>query len=150
VRSELVRVKAVDRAARALGRRALSAQELSERLERAGISPASRRETVERLAESGAIDDSRFARERADLLARRGAGDALIRHNLAERGVSAEVTQEAIASLEPEAARAEALAATRGPSVKTARYLARKGFSEEAIEAAVGEAVAESAPPAVP
>jgi hypothetical protein len=42
----------------------------------------------------------------------------------------------------PEEERARALAAARGATVRTARYLARKGFSEASIEAAVPELVA--------
>jgi hypothetical protein len=41
-------------------------------------------------------------------------------------------------SLEPEAERARRLVEHRGPGMKTARYLASKGFGEEALEAAAG------------
>jgi hypothetical protein len=45
----------------------------------------------------------------------------------------------ALAGLEPEAARAERIVASRGRSPATARFLARKGFGEEAVESAAGE-----------
>jgi SOS response regulatory protein OraA/RecX len=46
-------------------------------------------------------------------------------------------------------ARARVVVERRGAGPKTARYLAGKGFSEDAIESACGEAVAEDAPPVV-
>jgi hypothetical protein len=43
----------------------------------------------------------------------------------------------AVAHLAPEAERAAAIVSRRGNGPKTARYLAAKGFSEEAVAAAV-------------
>jgi SOS response regulatory protein OraA/RecX len=98
---------------------------------------------------AGAVDDGRLARGRAELLARRGAGDLLIRHDLESRGIGAEPVAAALAALDPEPVRAERIVATRGRGPRTARYLARKGFSEDSIEAACDEPIAEDAPPAV-
>jgi SOS response regulatory protein OraA/RecX len=137
------------KAARSLQRRDLSEGELEERLARSKVAPAARAETVTRLVRTGAVDDERLARNRADVLAERGAGDALVRHDLAERGISEDHVEAALAALDPEPRRAERIVAKRGPSLKTARYLARKGFSEDSIEDACGQAVAEDAPPAV-
>jgi regulatory protein len=142
---ELRRHEAMSRAARALARRDLSESELDERLERSGVAPAARDEAVARLAGVGIVDDERLARRRAELLAERGSGDALIRHDLAGRGIAEELVEAALAALEPEHARAARIVRERGSSVKTARFLARKGFSEESI----GDPVAEDAPPAV-
>jgi regulatory protein len=149
VRCELKRHEAMSRAARVLRARDLTAAELDARLERANLSPAAREETIERLTDAGAVDDARFARSRAQALADRGAGDFLVRHDLEGRGIAAEAIEAAIASLEPETVRAARISLRRGSGPKTARYLARKGFSEDAIESSWTEAVAEHDPPVV-
>jgi SOS response regulatory protein OraA/RecX len=149
LRRELRRHEASTRAARSIARRDFSEQELADRLARAHIAPAARKEAVGRLVEAGAVDDERLARRRAELLAERGAGDALIRHDLMGRGILGELIEAAVAVLEPESLRAARIVGSRGASPKTVRYLSRKGFSDEAIESACGEAVAESAPRAV-
>jgi regulatory protein len=150
LRRELVRLEALATAARSLARRDLTKEELAERLSRAQIAPATRSEAVERLVEAGAVDDGRLAKARAELLAGRGAGDALIRHDLSKRGVAGELVESAVGALQPEGARAKRIVERRGASIRTARRLASKGFSEDSIEGACGEAIAEEAPPAVP
>jgi SOS response regulatory protein OraA/RecX len=150
VRRELVRHEAMAKAARSLARRALTEQELAERLSQAEVAPAARSEALGRLVRSGAVDDARFARGRAEILAERGSGDALIRHDLTGRGIGAELVAAAVDALEPERARAERIVEQRGPSLKTARHLMRKGFSDHSIEGTCGMAIAEGAPPAVP
>jgi SOS response regulatory protein OraA/RecX len=149
VRRELKRHEAMTRAARALRSRDLSAAELDARLDRANVATAARAETIQRLTGAGAVDDERFARSRARALAERGAGDFLVRHDLELRGISAEAAEAAIASLEPENVRAARICSRRGAGPKTVRYLARKGFSEDAIESSCAEAVAEHDPPVV-
>lgn len=141
--------EALQRAARAISHRDLSERELSERLARRNVPAPVRNEAVERLVRAGAVDDRRLARGRAELLARRGAGDLLIRHDLEGRGIASKLVAEAIESLEAEHARAMRIVTERGTGLRTARYLARKGFSEESIESACEEVVAEDAPPAV-
>jgi len=108
-----------------------------------------RGETVARLAGAGAVDDLRFARSRAGALAARGAGDALIRHDLVGRGVDPEAIEMALEELEPEVERARQIVTKLGVGRRTARRLARKGFSEDVIESLCEEAVAEDAPPVV-
>jgi regulatory protein len=139
----------MEQAASVLRRRDVSAAELHARLDRARIAPAARSETLERLTDAGAVDDARFARARAQALADRGAGDLLVRHDLAARGIAPAAIDDAVALLEPENVRAARICDRRGSGVKTARYLARKGFSEEAIESSCTEGVAEDGPPAV-
>jgi len=146
---ELRRHAAVRRAAGALERRDLSEAELAERLARARVAPATSKETLSRLARSGAVDDERFARHRAEVLAERGSGDALIRHDLEQRGISAELVEVAVSDLAPERARAEQEVQKRGATLKTARHLAGKGFSEDSIESAFAKGIAEDAPPVV-
>jgi len=149
IRRELKRHEAALAAARSLRHRDLSEAELAERLARARVAPASRTETVSRLAEAGIVDDTRLARQRAATLADRGAGDELIRYDLATRGIAPEAVELALHDLDPERERAERIVARRGPGVRTARYLARKGFPEDVVEIACAEGIAEDAPPAV-
>jgi SOS response regulatory protein OraA/RecX len=133
----------MQRAARALRSRDLSVAELDARLDRAKVPSAARAETIARLTAAGAVDDERFARSRAQSLADRGAGNLLIRHDLEQRGLAQETVATAIAALDPERARAERICARRGNGPKTGRYLARKGFSEDAIESVCADAVAD-------
>jgi regulatory protein len=129
--------EAVEHALRALRHRDRSAAELELRLAQRGVGQAERRQALETLERVGYVDDERFARTRAEQLAARGSGDALIRHDLEGRGLAPERVEEALATLEPERVRATRIAAQRGRSVKTARYLASRGFDADALEAIV-------------
>jgi SOS response regulatory protein OraA/RecX len=149
LRRELKRHEAMEQAARVLRSRDLSAAELDARLDRARIAPVARAETIERLTDAGAVDDERFARSRAHALADRGAGNLLVRHDLETRGIAPPAVEAAIALLEPETIRAARVCARRGAGPKTARYLARKGFTEDAIESSCSEGIAEQDTPAV-
>ena len=144
VRRELRSREALSKAARLLARRDLSEQGLGDELERRRIAPAARRETISRLLAAGAVDDERLATHRAGLLAARGGGDALIRADLEARGLDPRLVDRALAGLDREDARAHRIIAARGESPATARYLARKGFGEDAVETAFGGYVAES------
>lgn len=149
VRRALRRHEAMAQAARSLRRRDLSEAELATRLARADVAPAARAETVSRLVSAGVVDDARFAQSRAEALAERGGGDELIRHDLVARGVAPEDVERALQQLDPERDRARRIVARLGTGPRTARYLARKGFSEEAVELAGEGGIAEDAPPAV-
>jgi regulatory protein len=129
-------------AARALRHRDRTRAQIAERLERAGVEPARQEDALDTLERVGYVDDARFARSRAAALAGRGQGDAAIRHDLEASGADAEAVAEALAALEPEAERAAAIAATAGRTAKTAAQLARRGFSQESIESAVGWEIA--------
>jgi SOS response regulatory protein OraA/RecX len=85
----------------------------------------------------GYVDDARFARARAEALASRGAGDLLIAADLERNGIDRGLAVDAITALPPERERAADVVARRGSSVRTARFLASKGFGEEAIERVV-------------
>ena len=126
-------------ATRALARRDYSERELRDRLTRAGVEVAEAEKTLAALRERGLLDDSRFAAQRAAVLAERGRGDAAIRFELERQGVSAEVIDEAVASVEPERDRAERIVSRRGAGAKTARLLAQRGFDPELV-ALAGEA----------
>jgi regulatory protein len=128
---------AVETALRELRHRDRTVAELQARLEERGVGEEARREALETLERLGYVDDERFAASRAEQLARRGAGDALIRHDLEERGVDGEVVEAVLEALQPERDRARQIVEERGRSAKTARYLASRGFAGEVVEAAV-------------
>ncbi|HXF97125.1 MAG TPA: RecX family transcriptional regulator [Gaiellaceae bacterium] len=138
-------VTAREAALRALARRDLSVHELERRLAERGFSEEERAETVEALVRTGLLDDARFAAARAQALAARGAGDALIRHDLAAAGVAPELVEEALAALEGEEERARALVARRGAGARAVRTLLAKGFAPEVAAAAGGEETSELA-----
>ena len=136
-REDTVGTTPLDLAVRALGFRDRSTAELDARLARRGVGETERKQTLETLQRVGYVDDERFARTRAEQLAARGSGDALIRHDLQTRGLAAEVVEAALAELEPERERVARIVARRGRSLKTARFLASRGFGEDAHEGVV-------------
>ena len=131
------RPDAVEQALRALRHRDRSTAELDARLAQRGVAPAEREQALETLERIGYVDDERFARRRAEQLADRGSGDALIRHDLEERGITSEHVEAALSSLQPEQERVARIVDRRGPGDKTARYLASRGFGADALEVAV-------------
>lgn len=133
----------IEIAARALQHRDRSRRDLEKRLTRAGVDEDRRNDALETLERVGYVDDERFAGARAGALADRGYGDEFIRHDLAEHGIGAEAVAEAIAGLTPEPERATALVERLGRSPKTGAHLSRKGFGQDALEAALGLDVAE-------
>jgi regulatory protein len=140
LRRELRRAEALYVAGRALRHRDLSRRRLAERLERADVPPAAAAESLVALERAGAVDDSRIAHTRAHALAERGYGDEAIRHRLLTEGLDEGLVNDALAELPGEVERAAPLIARRGAGPRTARYLAGRGFSEEALEAALGAA----------
>jgi SOS response regulatory protein OraA/RecX len=143
LRRELRRTEALDAAARALLHRDRSRATVDARLAAARIAPWARGQALDALERAGVVDDERFASARAAALARRGSGDALIRAELLAAGVAAEAVTDAIGELEPERERAVRLVAARGQSPATARWLARRGFAEHTIEAALPRLIAD-------
>jgi regulatory protein len=134
---ELRRRRALDLAGRSLARRDRSRADVAGRLERAGIGATARAETLATLTDVGALDDGRYAASRARSLVERGLGDAAIRWRLENDGVEPSIVDEALAGLQPEPERAARIVAVRGASSATARLLARRGFGEDAVEAAL-------------
>jgi regulatory protein len=129
--------RALDVATRALARRDFSARGLRQRLHRAGIDPAEAEEALGALQRAGLVDDGRFALARAQALAERGKGNAAIRFDLEQQGVPADEIEVALASLSSERERVDLVIARHGAGAATARLLARRGFEEDAVEAAV-------------
>jgi regulatory protein len=136
--------QAVDAALRALRHRDRSAAQIERHLEARGIARGAGSEALARLARTGIVDDRRFAERRAAALADRGAGDALIRHDLAGAGVDSELIGDAIGGLESESARVDRIVARRGASAKTARYLAAKGFAADVVHAVIARGADEA------
>ena len=130
---------AVEQALRALRYRDQTTAELSARLAKRGVRAAEREQALETLERIGYVDDERFARMRAEQLAARGSGDALIRDDLERRGVADELVEAALANLEPERLRAETVVSRRGHGPKTGRYLAARGFAGDVVAAAVAQ-----------
>jgi hypothetical protein len=90
-RARVRRAKALAAATRSLAASDRSQRALEQRLARAGHSAAAREDAIAALARAGAIDDARLAESRAELLARRGYGDAAIRADLRRRQIAPEV-----------------------------------------------------------
>jgi regulatory protein len=124
---------AVETALRALRTRDLSAQDLEQKLEARGFDADERARALESLERTGLVDDERFARNRATTLASRGAGDALIRHELRRAGVGDDLVAVLVDELEPEEERARVVVDRRGPGARTARYLRSKGFGDDIV-----------------
>ncbi|HEX6701938.1 MAG TPA: RecX family transcriptional regulator [Gaiellaceae bacterium] len=137
LRRELRRHEALEASTAALRHRDLSAQELEARLRRRRVAPAGREEALSTLRCAGLVDDDRVARSRARALADRGYGDAAIRADLERRGIDSAAAEAAVAELAPEHERAAGLVEKRGGGVRTARLLARRGFTEDVVEAAM-------------
>jgi regulatory protein len=133
------RPDAVETALRALRFRDRTSAELDARLEQRGVDEVARAQALETLERIGYVDDERFARMRAEGLAERGSGDALIRDDLERRGVAAELIEAALAAIEPERERATQIVERRGRGVKTARYLAARGFGEDVLQGVVAQ-----------
>jgi SOS response regulatory protein OraA/RecX len=138
LRRELVRLAALRVAASSLSRRERSSQAVDDRLARARTPPAIRRRTMHVLEETGLVDDARTARNRAAALAERGYGDAAIAADLERQGIGREARIEALQRLAPEPERLRPILERRGTGPATARYVARRGFGEEAVAAAAG------------
>jgi SOS response regulatory protein OraA/RecX len=131
------REEALAVATRALARREHSRRSLRERLLRARVGAGEADEVVEELLRLGLLDDGRFARERARVLAERGKGDQAIRFDLRREGVQGAEIEAALAVLDPERERAARLVVRRGATPATARLLASRGFDEDVVAAVV-------------
>ena len=137
--TDLSTTDALELAYRALRVRDRSERELDERLAARGVSEGAREQALATLRRTGLVDDRRFAERRASALAGRGAGNGLIRHELASAGVADAVVEEALAALDPELERARVVVERRGTGARTARYLSGKGFAADVVGVVAGE-----------
>ena len=138
LRRELRRAEALGAATRSLARRDLSARRLRERLDARGIRAPAAEAALVALESAGVVDDARLARSRASVLADRGWGDAAVAVRLEREGIGPEPARSALSELPPEPERAAALAAAAADRRAAWRLLARRGFSSDSIEHAVG------------
>lgn len=131
---EVRRARALAGATRTLATSGRSRGELEQRLVRAGHARDARKEALATLDRAGLVDDLRLAQARADVMAHRGYGDAAIRADLRKRLIPAETVVEALSTLEPEVDRAQRHLGGAGPTAKTIRRLAGRGFSRETLD----------------
>jgi SOS response regulatory protein OraA/RecX len=131
---EIRRAKALAAATRSLAVSDRSQRALEQRLARAGHSAAAREDAIASLARAGAIDDARLAESRAELLARRGYGDAAIRADLRRRQIAPEVAASAVAALEPELERLRRAIENESVTPALLRRLAGRGFSRDTLD----------------
>jgi SOS response regulatory protein OraA/RecX len=135
---ELRHAEAVDLALRTLARRDVSVAGLRERLQRRGVRASDAETALSTLGSAGLVDDGRFARERARCFAERGWGDAAVRVRLGREGIRPDLARAAVVELAPEPERAAELASSAADRRAAWKLLARRGFSAESIEEAVG------------
>jgi SOS response regulatory protein OraA/RecX len=131
---EIRRAKALATATRSLAASDRSERALRQRLARAGHSTAAREDAIASLARVGAVDDARLAESRAQLLARRGYGDAAIRADLRRRLIAPEATAEAVSALEPELERARRVLGQQTVTPALLGRLTRRGFSRDTLD----------------
>jgi regulatory protein len=134
---------ALERVGRLLVERPRSEAEVRQRLDRAGFPPETTRRVVERLRQSGDLDDGSFARVWVEnRMAFRPRGAALLRAELRRKGVAPSEIDSALAGIdEPEAAWAAAQRVAQRwpglePSTRRERlyaYLQRRGFDHDTI-----------------
>jgi SOS response regulatory protein OraA/RecX len=138
LRRELRRAEALAAATGVLSRRDVSRRRLDERLRARGATASESERAVATLESAGLVDDARLARRRAEILAERGWGDGAISARLQAEGVAAELVRAAVAELSPEGERAAALARQAPDRRRAWKLLARRGFSADAAEFALG------------
>jgi SOS response regulatory protein OraA/RecX len=126
--------RALAAATRSLAASDRSQQALEQRLALAGHPVAAREDAMATLDRAGLLDDARVAESRAELLARRGYGDAAIRADLRRRLIPAEAAADAIAALEPELDRARRLFREQGITPALLRRFAGRGFSCDTLD----------------
>ena len=131
---EVRRARALAEAARTLATSGRSRQDLDRRLARAGHGEAAREEALATLDRAGLVDDARLAVSRAELLSRRGYGDAAIRADLRRRLVAPEAAAAAVAALEPEPERLRRVLLGQNVTPALLRRLAGRGFSRDTLE----------------
>lgn len=131
---EVRRAKALAAATRSLAASDRSTRALEQRLARAGHSAAACEDAIASLSRAGAIDDTRLAAGRAELLARRGYGDAAIRADLRRRLIAPDVAASAVAGLEPELERLRRVLGNESVTPALLRRLAGRGFSRDTLD----------------
>ena len=158
VRAELV-AKAREKALRLLDYRARSRTEIAQRLSRAGFAEDVVQETLENLENLGLIDDAQFSKAWVNhRLAGKGMGKTRIKWELRQKGVSAEVAEEALSAIDAETEYQSALSLSRrrwekdvNLDERTRRrrlvsYLQRQGYDWGVITSILNELSTEPEP----
>lgn len=151
VRAEIL-AKAKERALGLLSYRSRSREELSRRLRRAGYDEDIVEETLSGLENAGFIDDAQFSQGWVNSrVSQKGLGKARVRWELRQRGVTSEVIEEALASVDPDEERLLAADAARrrwekdkDPDLRSKRrrvasYLQRQGFEWQLVSEVIGK-----------
>lgn len=128
---------------------ARSADEIARLLRRKGYVEPAIEAVLERLTESGLIDDARYAQRLAQLSAAQPVGVYAFKRKLRSKGISEEDAEEALAAFDDDQQRTAALEAARKllrryaslpqreARARLSHALARRGFSWETVEYAV-------------
>ena len=140
------RLSCRDAALAALGRRALTRRELSQRLLRKGYAVDEVERVVSLLVERGLVDDSRTAEQHVRSRASRGVGKRRVAAELVARGVPEGERDVALSGIDAEGERGRLVAALakrdralpagltgRERSRKLFDHLVRRGFSPAAV-----------------
>ncbi|MBM3322918.1 hypothetical protein FJY69_05530 [candidate division WOR-3 bacterium] len=142
-----------------LSYKARTTAELSQRLTRKGFPPETIRETLDRLAELGMVNDEGYARQFVqDRISIGHKGRWRVRQELVKRGISREQAEAALAQAPDELAAARAVTGKYlernrrlEPAVLKRRlyaFLARRGFSPDTIQQVLDEPEPEHSGPA--
>lgn len=145
LRRAAARSQTRQRAAELAAGRMLSRKELSDRLVKKGADPREAQETVQWLADLGAVDDAAYAGVIARHYAAMGYGPGRVRQELQRRGVPRDLWEDALAQLQdPEEAIDRFLTAKlrgktpdRATLQRLSAALQRRGFSWQDIRPAL-------------
>lgn len=147
--AEAQRADAYEAALSSLDLCARTRQELRRSLLARGFVSGAVEATLDRLADSGLVDDRRYAERAVEVSAARPVGVYAVRRKLRAKGVAEEDAEAALGALDDEQQAQAAQAAARSllrryaqlPAregrAKLSQALARRGFSWEAVRAAV-------------
>ncbi|HYO59499.1 regulatory protein RecX [Archangium sp.] len=154
--------RATDVCLRLLSVRARSRHELLTALERKGFSEPVRKTALEQVEGWGYLDDERFARERAEVLLRRGKyGPQAVQQRLQAHGLSREAASKAVVTAS-DAVEFDAEAAARlvlerrgllgrklepKEHARAGRLLFSRGFSSDVIQRVLGDVMLEPSGP---
>lgn len=147
--AEAQRADAYEAALNSLDLCARTREELRRSLLARGFVSGAVEATLDRLADSGLVDDRRYAERAVEVSAARPVGVYAVRRKLRAKGVAEEDAEAALVALDDEQQAQAAQAAARSllrryaqlPAregrAKLSQALARRGFSWEAVRAAV-------------
>lgn len=138
---------AKDRALRLLGYRDRSAAEVTHKLADDGYPEPVAREVVERLVQSGLLDDERFATHWVEGRVANGIGPRRIEHELVEKGIASDLTERLLEPIRGSAQAAQVArqldrldTAERTKRDRAIRRLIAKGFDLDIVLRVVREA----------